>query len=173
MLIKAREQPLESPRQRPDLIAAARFRHLEPDPAVVTHRRIRGGAQPPDAHADESREAEGEHHRERGREQGEVKEMREGAVAEVEQLIPRLLQHHRAAGSVVHCDGRRGKQQKILGARAGAQPLGRRPSAEGRGDAVGGDPIGERCLPWPRGGIDGHEASIPGAARGFLEVGGP
>ena len=69
VLVEAGEQPLESARQCSDLIGAARLRHLQPDPAVVADGGIGGGAQPADAHADEGREAEGEHHRERGREQ--------------------------------------------------------------------------------------------------------
>lgn len=35
MLVEAGKQPLESPRQCPDLIGAARFRHLQTDPAVI------------------------------------------------------------------------------------------------------------------------------------------
>ena len=97
MLVQAREQPLESSRERSDLVGAARLGHLQPDPPVVADRGIGGGAQPPDAHADDSRDAEGEQHRERGGKQREVEQMRQCPVAQLQQLIARLLEYHRAA----------------------------------------------------------------------------
>src|ERR1700679_1294099 len=35
VLVEAGKQPLESPRERPDLIGAPRLRHLQADPAVI------------------------------------------------------------------------------------------------------------------------------------------
>ncbi len=72
VLVQAREKPLEAARQRADLIAARRLRHLEPDAPVVPHRGLGRGAQPAEPHADHGGDAEGEGHGERRGEQREI-----------------------------------------------------------------------------------------------------
>ena len=93
--------------------------------------------QAPDAHADPRGDAECDDDGERGREQGEVEEVRQGVIAQIQQLIARLLEHHGAANPTPDRD-RSSRRQQHLSPLAAAQPLRRRRSGERGGDALSG-----------------------------------
>ena len=111
VLVKARQQALETTRQGADFVLACCFGHIQADFPIVAHRGIGGGAQAPYAQADPGGEAEHDDHRQSGGRQGEVEQARQRVIPQVQQLIAGLLEHHGAARMAADDDGGGCRQQ--------------------------------------------------------------
>ncbi len=71
--------------------------------------------------------------------------MHQCLVAQLQQLVAGLLEHHGAVHPFADHDRRGGEQQELLAA-ARAQPLRRRMTGKRGGDAGARDPVGRRLL---------------------------
>jgi hypothetical protein len=116
-------------------------------------------------------DAEGEYHGERGREQGEIEKMRQRLIAQLQQLIAGLLEHHGAARLIADHDRGRRRQQQLLTVR-GTQPFGRGMSRERGRHALPLGAVRGRHLQRPLRGVDGGKAAVPGVPRIRFFIGG-